>query len=340
MSNVIRIFNRAGTELTEIEARARRSWILNDEGDCFFTLAIRDSKAKEELLQYGNLVLIEHDELPDWAGVIDLDPAERVWRGGSLDVSAYSLERLLKSSDSPILKVTGTAGSIFRQVIDVYNMEAESIMLPGEIWLGGTQREETLGDSCFTHVKRVSERANNDWNISHRLEGGKFKLYANYYEQRGAKTERLLYDGKEGNIEKVDTALSEAGPIYNIITGYSDASTTGTRQKVTLRNEESIEIFGPRRNSLTFSGVTELATLTKNTQSTLDNYAYPYKQAGLTVLNKGNIFGTLEVGNVLDLRLSKSGFLGGALGYEAEVKIISMQYSGTPDKVALGVRTV
>lgn len=334
---IIRVFDRSGRETAEIVARARRSWILDDEGECVFTLSTRDSKAREEILQYGNLVLVEHAQLPDWAGVIDLYPAERVWNGRSLTITAYSLERLLKSGTTPIRAITGTPGAIVKQIVDFYNTETDLFILPGEIWLGGNQREETLGDSCFVQTQRVMQRAHANWNISHRLEGGKLKLFINVYEKKGVQTGRLLFDGADGNIEKANPALTEAGPIYNIITGYSDASTSGTRLSITLRNEASIKLFGPRRLSQTFSGVTDMATLQKNTQTALNASSMPYKQTTIAILNKGNIYQSVDTGNIFDIHRSNVGFTNGALSFDAQVRLFSMEYEGTPDKVKAGV---
>ena len=90
---ICRVFDQFGNPLDMLEVRAPRSWLLNDVGQCVFSLSVRDPHCTERNLRYGNLVLVQSAGLPDWVGVID-PPRGRNY--GSVTVTAYSAEYLLK----------------------------------------------------------------------------------------------------------------------------------------------------------------------------------------------------------------------------------------------------
>ena len=65
------IYDKSGIYLTEIDADIDRTWKINDYGKATFTISKEDVKAVYEYIRFGNLIYIEHNKLPAWAGVID-----------------------------------------------------------------------------------------------------------------------------------------------------------------------------------------------------------------------------------------------------------------------------
>lgn len=340
----LRIATRGGIELVEFAAESTRSWISTSrggEGDCIWDMSELDAKTREEILRFGNLVYIAgEDGEEDWFGVIDLDPSTQDFRYGSVTVKAYSGERLLKFVDTPMVKATGTAGIIFKQIIDAYNQDTETPIHYGEIWEGGNSREETLGGQCFTEALRVASRANNEWDITMKVVDGKWKIYANWYQPRATVTNRELYQRHNSNIESMDPMLSKNGPIINTITGVSDASTSGVRIVKIKQNDASRALYGPRRKTIAYTGITDEVTLLASMEADLARYAFPVDQIVLNVLNIGGIKPYIRRGNILSVSLQHESFRNGGKGFEGSVKIFSKEVDDKVDKVKIGTEVV
>lgn len=317
MSRVL-VFDRRGTPLDEVDALTTRSWVLNGEGDAEWYMATSDAKTTEINLRYGNFVLIQQDNLPDWIGVIE---GGREWTPGRVKVRANTLERLMRNCGSPIVLGSGSAGSLFRAFLRVYNAGgAELPIEEGPIYMGGAQRVETLGDQLYIHLQRVAERSGNVWRLNGYVgTDGRLRL-------RG---EWLQDIGEEGGIlmEGTHLALSsptatEETPIWNRVTGLGDATTSGTRLSVTMEDAESIGRYGARSTSIVFSGNTTIETLTENTREYLRRYARPRLQINCVVVE--GYIGMVRLGNWYTVELYSAGF---GDGIRARARVRAMQYS-------------
>ena len=135
----ITVYDRAGNALAELIATASRAWKLNEYGQAQIELSTREAAVKEETLRYGNLVLIEHETLGEWGGVID---TPRAWSAGSVLVNAYSAEYLLTFRRGPVVKkLNGTAGAIFSAILRTANGAGDLRVSEGEIYQGGQARQ-------------------------------------------------------------------------------------------------------------------------------------------------------------------------------------------------------
>lgn len=325
----ITIFDRFGTPLTEIEALTTRSWVLGGEGEASFVMATSDPKCKEAYLRYGNFLLIEHEELPNWCGVIE---PERKWGYGKVEIRAFTLERLLKNCGTPLQKMTGSAGTIFEQILQICNRQLDLPFSFGEIYRGGPQREESLGDQAFEHVRRVRERSGHFWELKGWREGGFLKLWAEWKETIGSDSPIALIEGT--NLALGDEILAEYGPIWNDVIGLGDAMTEGTRLSARREDAESIRRYGRRSTAIVFSGNRTLPTLEQNTEEYLRTHAHPAMRiSAAEVVHEGEIFRWLRVGNRFRVILQSVGFSGSGFGYEANARLIGMEYSDERDSV-------
>ena len=71
MSSRVSIYDKSGQWLTEVNTTFNRVYKLNEFGIGSFTLSTDDDKCREDYLQFGNYVYIEHDKLPVWSGMIE-----------------------------------------------------------------------------------------------------------------------------------------------------------------------------------------------------------------------------------------------------------------------------
>jgi len=327
MSRIL-VFDRFGTALDELDALTKRSWLLCGEGMCTFRMATSDPKCTETLLQFGNFLLIQDDELPDWCGVIEPD---RNWGYGWVEVRAYTVERLLANCGTPIRKITGSAGAIFAQLISIYNQQASMPFVLGTVYRGGPQREETLGDSVYEHLKRVCERSGNYWRFVPGIKNGQLIIRAEWLESLGENNNQLLAEGL--NLALEEPLMTEYGPIWNVVTGLGDASTTGSRLSVTVEDAESINKFGRRSTSIVFSGNTTFPALEQNAREYLRRYSQPLKQVTAKIVRNGDVFQNLRIGDWYQVSLSSAGFTAGMLGYQATMRLIGMERDDETDTV-------
>jgi hypothetical protein len=327
MSRIL-IFDQYGAALGEIDALTRRSWILYGEGACAFRMATSDAKCTETLLQFGNFLLIQDDEFPDWCGVIEPD---RNWGHGWMEVRAYTLERMLANCGTPIQKITGSAGTIFEKIVNIYNQYASLPFGFGTIYRGGPQREETLGDSAYEHVRRVRERSGNYWRFTPAIQNGRLTITAEWLETLGAVNGQILAEGL--NLALEEPLLTEYGPIWNVVTGLGDASTDGSRLSVTVTDADSAAKYGRRSTSIVFSGNTQLPTLEQNANEYLQQYAQPLKQVTTKIVRNADVFQNLRIGDWYPVSLSSVGFAGGGLGYNAVMRLMGMERDDESDMV-------
>lgn len=336
----IQIFNRDGVRINELEATAPREWVLNGVTKCAWQMSLLDPKCTLANLEYGNMVLIDHPSLPDWVGFIDSDSSGgRIWSSGNtLKVMAISAEILFNYGDTPIAKLTGTAGDIFRQIIEIVNGQSLVAMVqPGDIYIGGQVREETLGQAPLEHIRRISERAGNDWDVRGEVVNGLLQLYANWYERKGTHYDRLL---TEDHLEFSENLLEEQGEIVNDLTGYGDASTRGTRMYAHKEVTESIGQVGRRRRNVVFSGNTQQGTLEENTETMVGVMAWPRIRTNFSLVNEDDLYELIDVGNSFPYHLDHAGFQpNGEFGTDGTARILAMAFSdeAVNDKVQLVV---
>lgn len=331
----VTIYNRLGDAIATIDTSTQRSWVLNSEGMAELKLSLMDAKATYKYLNYGNLVTIEHETLPLWAGVIDTD---RTWEKGAVTVSLWSAERLLKFRRSSIATLVSenTAGSLFMTLVNMANDEEDTLIREGQVFYGGVPREETLdAKSIYEHIIQIAERTGYEWDIKSAKDNNN-QLYftANWYERAGYELQFMLDEGY--NILAEDSPLKEQGEIINALLGIGDGSTDDSRVTYEETDAASRDAYGLRQGTEDFNGNKELGTLTANVQARLTVTRNPIRTFKVTALDVGNTFLNLRLGNVLRLKMFSVGFLSdGATGVDTRVRIMGMRYEDERDTCEL-----
>lgn len=339
----IRIFKRDGSAIAEFRANVPRSWVIGTEGRAQFDYSTRKTDiVNEDVLQFGNWLLIENDQLPPWVGVID---TPRTWATRKVTISAYTPEHVFGWRIGPLEEViTGSAGTIFTRLINRVNQAEQTIIRAGSIWYGGPQRQETINPTLLNqNLKQLWENSHEDYAWTPRVGAdGRLVVYGKWVPILGEETGALLHEGKGGgNIEAVDRIMIEDGPILNSILAYGDGETWTSRPNVTVKGAGSIGRYGLREVGEEFRSTQSITTLTANATAKLAEFSTPARSFQLNALNVGDTFKYISLGNILKLQLQSVGFGMGGLGFMGRVRIIGMQYDpAMRNKIKLVVREV
>lgn len=330
----IRIFDYTGNPIDEISATARRSWVLDDLGRCDFEIATNDTKFSEINLRYGNLVYIQHTELPDWVGVID---TPRSWKKDKVVVTAYSAERILEwrfSTENEYRLLRGTAGAMIKFMLDAANQSGGTQILAGEFFTGGIDRQEVVHDPMLVHVQGILRRARYNFDVTPKISDmGRLELYLNIYQFKGIDTG---LDLNSDNTEWSQSPVTEQGQIWNDIIGFGDSVVEQQRISTRQTNVQSASKYGVRQFVQVFQDNQERSTIEENTASLLIESAEPNITVDVTANNYNNTFRLLRTGNIWRVNLETGGFMeDGSVGFQKSMRITGMEYNPTARKVRL-----
>jgi hypothetical protein len=339
----IRIFDRTGSPVAEFRASAKRSYVVGDTGRLQFQYPARKTDVvNEDVLVFGNWILVQNSVLPPWIGVLD---TPRTWSSRNVVVSAYTPERAFGWRIGPLEEVlTGSAGTIFEKLLQKVNIAEPTILRAGSIWRGGTQRQMTVNPSPLNeYLQELWERSGEDytWGASITADG-KLLVYGHWFPFLGAETGVLLHEGiGGGNIEATGTVLVEDGPIVNSVFAYGEGETWQSKPNVTVTQAPSVGKYGLRQEGVEYSGVADMTTLQENGKQHVLEFRRPARSFSVTAINVGDTFKHIKLGNIFTLQLQSVGFTDGQTGYTSRVRIVGMSFNPeTPNKIQLVVREV
>jgi hypothetical protein len=336
MSSRVSVFTKDGYLLGDVRASTRRSWVLPRTGvvgQCEFDISAFDRHANKKYLGWGKYLLVRHETLLPWIGVIY---TPRSWSFGRRKIRAYQAEKILEWRRTPSQKFTGTAGSIFRQALQYTNaaMNNEKPIRPNIIFEDKNSREETFGNDALSHIKSLVARSGQDYEVTHTFDAnGRLYLVGNWYERKGIETGRTFREGF--NMEEVDNVMEESGDLWNDVTGMSDSSTQATRLTFTSYNDAAIAENGLYQKGVVFSGVSQQATLEQNVLEYLKRTAAASRQFDINAIDVNNEFKDLAPGNYWGVDMNYEGFDGqDGEGAQAKVQILGMEYDDANPKRA------
>ena len=364
MSSTFRIYSHFTSYLAQLDVPTTpRSWVLNGYGKAEFSVGTtylreRFNPQEEAILQYGNLVYIEHvpttnpdatrnGKLPDWVGII---LPERTWSQGVVNLTAYSAEAILTFRPMPLTKISGTPATMFKAILNMARMSADDIVIqPGIIEDVPETYSDTLATSAYAHINKLCQNARMNWDVTAQIDTkGQLQLYANLYRVKGngsglelnplnseppPTNETLTSD----NTENTAPLLTEQGTPYNLIYGYSDASTKESRHFAIGRNQASIDKYGVLATNHVFSGIKDKASLQLAAQAMADA-SPPVMMVRRVALDAGDTFDSIAAGNIVTVKDTNAGFkLGGGFGFETTARILSLDYNDLSNKAPLNL---
>lgn len=350
MSSTFRIYDHFTHQLAQLDASTTpRSWVLNGYGKAEFSVGTtylydRFYPKEETILQYGNLVFVEHvpsvdaagttnGKLPDWVGIILPD---RTWSQGVVNLTAYSAEAILTFRPMPLTKISGTPATMFKQMLNMAQAVTNDIVIqPGVIEEGEGTYSDSLATSAYDHIKKLCQRANMNWDVTAEMDTkGRLQLYANLYRFKGSDTGLEL---TSDNVENSSPLLTEQGTPYNVICGYSSASTKESRYYAQGRNQASIDKYGVLATNNVFSGITDPTALQAAAQAMADA-SPPVKMVRRVALDVRQTFSSIAAGNIVTVKDTNAGFKpGGGFGFETSARILSLDYNDLTNKAPLNL---
>jgi hypothetical protein len=352
MTSVVRFFNhnaRLQDVFTDLPSTPR-SWVLNGYGRCEISVPLDHPAAKESFLRFGNIIHIQHvpdptdtgGKLPDWCGII-LPP--RTWNKDSIQLVAYSLEGIFAYRAMPFIdKLTGTAASVFLEIIRYSQASypggnAPFMFAMGTVDVGPLDTySDDLRTNAYDHIKKLVSTANMEWSAEGKLSNNDLLLSVSLQNRKTSASGLSL---TPDNTEESNPLLIEQGVPFNQIFAYSQAQTAADRIMQEIDNLPSINLFGPFQVNQTYMGVHDAAGLLATAQAASDLRGYPQRVFKRVALNVADTFNFLRTGNLVQVEDSRAGFnADGSLGFKDFVRIISMDYNDTTDKVNLNVEIV
>jgi hypothetical protein len=327
MGGLKTLYAKDGTPLADIRTSATRSWILKGVGEAVVYVPTSNTKCRQEYLEYGNYIVIKHDQLPDWVGVID---TPRVWHNGYVEVRAYEPAFLFNYRFAPLKwEYTGTPGEKIIALIDQANIPFDTLIRPGLISLNGDALKERMESRISVHIAGLCKRYAMEWRTYPLIDANqRLSILLDFAPQIGVETDAELIQGR--NILFGDSPLEESGELINYMEGMADDGAGG----IAVYPYSVPTLYGLRMKREKFTGITvdALKTLTENA---VESKKQPSISAPLTVANVGGLFGNINVGNTLKYIYKNIGFNNGSLGAEYRVRIAGFRYDEDNDTCEL-----
>ena len=329
----VRIFDPTGRPLRDIRVAPRYSFVLNDVGDCTFTISTSDPAFSEGLIQFGNYVVVNHTHLPSWVGVIDPSNT-RTWNYGNVDVNCLSAEHVFDLRIQTPTPMNGTAGEVFTQLLANINLNSVGAIpfRPGYIMNNGRSISYPLMGRAGDIVRWLTKKAKCEYTVTPDYDkDGNLVLVGNLYQQKGIDTQLSF---NTDNTEMAGAIMTEDGDIWNDVTFMTDPQNGGKNLIVgsPQRDEESIARYGLRQY---------LGVMTADDRNTLDTvaaawlmqYAYPKQTVTPAVLNVNDFWKSLDTGNWYTWDNHLAGFTNGQLGATIYVRLSGYEVATHEGKI-------
>lgn len=328
MSRII-IFGLDGSSAGELQANCSRGWAIN-AGD---EAKVRLTAPVPSFLDFGRMALVEHPQLPAWAGMIDTPWTASV----PCEMKLYSAGYLLsiRTPDVPLF-LKGTAAEIAAQLLEKANAQEDTGIRMGETEDEDRDREENFDLRPFwEQLVALAKRAGMEMRVRAGRDGNnRLALSLDMKKKLGVATGFLLHDGEGANIEVVKAEVD--GQIFNRVTGFGDQS--GKVSRVTYGpalDEDSASRWRLRSTNQQFAGVTVASTLERNTLTALAVSKQPYLKLSVNALDVGETFQHLDLGNTVVVHTSRIQLPGGAQGWTGEMRMTALDFD--EDKNAVGM---
>jgi hypothetical protein len=331
MGGLKTVYGRDGTPIADIRTAVIRSSLLNDVGEAIFSISTFSNKCRRELLEYGNFLLVQHDQMPDWVGMID---TPRTWRSGLVEVHAYEAMSLLNYRLSPVnTMITGLPSELVNQLVDLANSNEDTLIRMGRMTESGVSASEMLTDTVLSHIKGISKNYGHDWICTPAVDSsGRLTISMDWLERAGIVTDLELSQGR--NILYGDTPLEESGEILNYIHAMSNQQSESPTS-IIEEDSASRSQFGLRAARKEYITNQDDGALPGFAQALIRRQRTPDIATPLTVVNVGNTFKNIRLGNVVKYKYTNVGFDGDGLGNSDYVRIMGYRFDEARGTVEL-----
>lgn len=320
------LFSKDGEPLDVVDASVRCSWVLGGEGEMAFAVSIYDPKCRRELLDFGNLVLFEHEKLPPWGGVLDLP---REWGRGAVMCRAYSGMRFFR------WRIIADMGVMGGRVADLMGQLLQPLQQPPAFPIRLGSEAGNYGHSVNLEYRptavadllmQAQAALPGYFEVEPRRVGrGWLEFIFDYREYGGDKI--LAAQLSEGlNLAEAATALAEQGAIANDLLGYGEGASWSETPKARAEDPSSIHRYGRRQEARFFPRMPDQAALAAAVEAALKITAWPRATADLGVADVGDTWERMRLGRLISVDLASYGFQDEGFGQKIIGRIHGMEF--------------
>lgn len=358
MASTITIYSPLGVPIAQLDLPTKRSWVLDDAGRCQFEYPIFNAtgtgyspKLVANIFNYGNLIRVQHvpDQvtnadgsvstlgiLPDWYGMM-LTP--QIWEPGKITATAFSAEKILAFRSMPVGVPPPSipAGQQFVSILNYANQLGGLRILPGVVDSGGQHVRFNLSVDALTHIKQLVQLTGGDFDVTGQTgASGVLHLYGNWYARKGINTNYLI---SNINQQLTQQLYTEQGDFFNTVSVYTDDQTVGTRVLATAINTAGVSQNGVLATNVKYPGTAGAAQgiVQAWANAYLAAHSTPTRTLAPTLLNTGNTFSYLVVGNTMSVNLDSVGFSQGGIGLQANVRVTTVSYDDLSNRAQVAV---
>lgn len=320
----LKIYTRRGRPIAQLEPTSvKRSWRLNEIGKAIIKIPRTSDKAEPPLFQYGNLVLIESDDVHEWGGVL-LPP--RKWDQRFITLTAYSAERLLQGRLLPrTLDGRGSkAGAVFKSMVTHVSHAYQPNLTPGDIWGGGPKLDrEWHYDDAWDAIRDLADAHEADLWIEPREDArGHLAFDAHWFYRRGSDKSKKIALIEGVNCSRA--TLRETGMITNqwVVIGSGDDWEHIPVGK--YKDLDETDVTGMWSRSMRESDVRRVQSLIEMAHSLVQADKWARGRFQVRVLNDDSIWNKFRVGDFVRFESPTVGFdSSGEVGFRGPAKVIS-----------------
>jgi len=316
-----------GQVLGELRTRLDSvSWKHRGVGGTAFPVGRRSAQFDEEMLRFGNRVLVQFSNgLPNWGGVI---ASPRPWEVAGIEVTVMQAKWLLSRRKTTWARQFGgaTAGTVFESLIREANGRYPLGLALGAVPLGGAGYDLEFNGEFLADVfdDLVGLLDVDDWDVTAQLAGGVIEFTANLYQRRGEERLNVALSNRwGGNVGEV--RFKEEEQIVNAwsLAGQGTGWGANDRAYAFVVDEESVARFGYSEDSLVVESATSATALEMIGRKLLGQSAWPHALVALEALGKSpGSFEEYDVGDTVTVDLWNYGFG----GFRAGMRVIGREY--------------
>jgi hypothetical protein len=319
------------------------SWLKNRSGRLAFPLPVSSYVSKKSFLKVGSIVSAYVEGFPLWIGFVE--PPKK-WGDGVISMHCKSMEyimhyrrqRFATSTGflSDPLTIQGTAGSLVSQILQIANSKVNTGISLGSVYQGGINRQETLNDLLDSHLTGIANRTECVWFVNGTNNNGHLDMKLHFIEDKPIFVDYLLEEGY--NLETASTTdyLVEDGEVHNDVLGTGDEQIDTASAAYIAQDVDAISENGLRQTIQTFMGNVELATITKNANSYLQEHKQPLVSINPVLPYSAEMAAKLSIGYVFPFRLYSAGFMpDGSIGFNGQLPVQSITLMENAGKISL-----
>lgn len=337
------VFNYASEGVGQFKAMFPRGWqmagVEKTNGGGSTTITLPRSTARKEFMRLGHMVLVEHETLPAYAGMIDLP-----WKADPpAKMTVYNAEYLLniRYPDVPLSVLSGSVAGMATQMISMVNQQEDTYLRPGDM----SQAQNLVPDytmdqrNMWDHLNKLC--ITNAMEIIFRPQRNpvdrKLYIYVDIGTRLGYHTDALLHDGTGGNMIVQSAELTEK--IANRVVGVGSQSTTSRLYTAPMIDAGSVGKYRMRGDVVQFKDTKEQSTLDGLTNLYLGLVKRPLLKMNVLVFDRdnGKTFSQLRLGNSYWVQASKLVLPGGINGWRSIGRTLVMAHNEKDNTVGMTV---